>query len=139
MSATLLYRIAAVLLVVFALGHTWGFLHLAPASPAAVAVRDAMDHVRFESHGHRFSYGGFYVAFGLEVSIYLLFAACVAWRLGSLAARDARAIGALGWALFAAQAAGLALSWIYFGVPQVAFSGLASVLTGWAAWLAGRR
>jgi len=37
MSATLLYRMAAVLFVLFAVGHTYGFLTLRP--PSAEAAR----------------------------------------------------------------------------------------------------
>jgi hypothetical protein len=97
MNATLLYRIASVLLVVFAVGHTVGFLKFTPPTPEGVAVRDAMNGVHFHLGGGQYSYGGFYTGFGLFATIYLLFAAFVAWHLGGLAARSPQAIGALGW------------------------------------------
>jgi len=57
------------------------------------------------------------------------------WGLGT---HHARAIGALGWALFAVQFAGVVLSFLYFHLPAIVLSGLAAVIVGLAAWLAGR-
>jgi hypothetical protein len=45
MNATLLYRIASVLLLLFALGHTVGFLKFKPPTAEGVAVRDAITNV----------------------------------------------------------------------------------------------
>lgn len=81
MSATLLYCIAAVLLLLFAVGHTVGFMGFKPASPEGLAVRDAMNSVRFEFKGASHSYGGFYTGFGLTVTAYLVFSAFLAWHL----------------------------------------------------------
>jgi hypothetical protein len=134
MNATLLYRIAAALLILFALGHTIGFLHFKPPTPEAIAVRDAMTNVHFEVKGASFSYGGFYNGFGLFVTAYLLFSAFLAWHLGGLATREPQAIGGLGWAFFAVQVASLALSWIYFSVPPAVFSGIVAACVGWAAF-----
>ena len=135
MNATLLYRIAAVLLVLFALGHTIGFLKLKAPTQEALAVREAMDNVHFEMRGASFSYGGFYVGFGLYVSAYLLFSAFLAWHLGGLAARDPQAIGALGLAFFAVQVVSLILSCIYFSAVPAVFSALLAACLGWAAFL----
>jgi len=43
MKAVTLYRIASVLLVLFAAGHTFGFLKFKPSSAEGLAVRDAMN------------------------------------------------------------------------------------------------
>lgn len=135
MNATLLYRIAAVLLILFALGHTVGFLKFKPPTPEGLAVRDAMNNVRFQLRGAQFSYGGFYTGFGLFATAYLLFAAFLAWHLGGLASTNPQAIGMLAWAFFTLQLASLVLSWIYFLAPPVVLSGLIAFCTGWAAWL----
>ena len=134
MSATLLYRIAAILLILFAAGHTIGFLTFRPPTPESLAVRDAMNQVRFEVNGSRFSYGGFYLGFGLFVSAYLLFAAFAAWRLGALVRGCPRDAGQLGWALCAVQLVSLALSWIYFSAAPALFSAAIAVCIGAAAW-----
>ncbi len=135
MNATLLYRIASVLLLLFAVGHTIGFLNFKPPTPEGVAVRDAMNNVHFQVRGGNFTYGGFYIGFGLFATAYLLFSAFLAWHLGGLAQNNPQAIGALGWAFFAVQMVSLVLSWIYFFVPPAVFSALVAACLGWAAWL----
>ena len=87
MNSTLLYRIAAVLLVLFAVGHTLGFMTFKPHSTEGMAVREAMTTVHFEFRGKEYSYGNFYRGFGLTVTAYLLFSAFLAWYLGDVAAR----------------------------------------------------
>ena len=73
MKPSLWFRIAAVLLFFFALGHTVGFLRFRPATADGRAVLDAMNSVHFRVGSGSFSYGGFYVGFGLFVTSYLLF------------------------------------------------------------------
>jgi hypothetical protein len=51
MTATLLYRISAFVLVLFAVGHTLGFLRFKAPTPEGVAVQQAMDNVRFSVGG----------------------------------------------------------------------------------------
>ena len=96
MNARVLYRIAAVMFVLFAAGHTFGFLSFQPPTAEALAVRDAMTNVHFQVGHASFSYGGFYTGFGLYVTAYMLFSAYVAWHLSGLAgslARGRRAVG----------------------------------------------
>lgn len=132
MNATTCYRIAAVLFVLFTLGHTVGFLRFTPPTPEGVAVRDAMNSVQFAGHA---SYGGFYRGFGLYVSLYLAFSALVAWHLGDLARTAPGAVGPLGWALAVVQAFGFVLSWVYFSAPPAVFSAVLTLVLGAAAWL----
>jgi hypothetical protein len=135
MKATWLYRIATVLLVLFALGHTFGFLHFRPPTPEGVAVHDAMNNVHFQVRGENLSYGGFYVGFGLFVTAYLLFAAFLAWYLAGLVGTAPRVASTLGWGLFAVQVASLVLSFIYFAGPPTVLSGVLAACLGWAAWI----
>ncbi len=133
MSATALYRIAAVLLVLFAIGHTFGFLHFKPPTPRAAAVRQEMSDVRFPVRGGSASFGDFYVGFGLSITAYLLFAAFLTWHLGGLARSIPRAIGALGWAFCALQVASTAVSWVLIAPPPAVLFAVLAVCTGWAA------
>ena len=138
MSATVLYRIAAIVFILFALGHTYGFLSLRAPSAEARAVFDAMNTVHFEVGGHSFSYGGFYRGFGLSCTVSMLLSAFLSWHLGELA-RSARAsIGLLGWVFFAAQVAGGVLSFLYFGLPPMVLSALVAAIVGLAALRTGR-
>ncbi len=132
-SATLLYRIAAVLLVLFAAGHTFGFLQFTPPTQEGVAVRDAMNNVHFSDGSATLSYGGFYRGFGLSITVNMLFMALLAWHLGNLARTAPQTIGMVSWGFLAAQLVGLALSFKYFpGVPA-AFSSVVAICVGWAA------
>jgi hypothetical protein len=135
MSATLLYRIAAGLLLLFALGHTFGFLGFKPASAEGLAVRDAMNTVQFGFKGTNYTYGGFYKGFGLTVTAYLLFAAYLAWHLGGLAASQPHSIGALAWVFAAVQLACVVLSVAYLFLVPALLSGIVVVRLPWAAWL----
>jgi hypothetical protein len=138
MNAPSLYRIASVLLLLFALGHTVGFLKFKPPTPEGIAVRDSMRSMHFEVRGRNYSYGGFYLGFGLFNSAYLLFSAMLAWHLANLASRMPQAIGAVGWGLCLVMVASLALCWAYFNPIAVGFSAVLAVSLGWAAWLVQR-
>lgn len=135
MKATLLYRIASVLFILFAAGHTFGFLSFKPPSPEGLAVRDAMNSVHFQVKGSSFTYGEFYTGFGLYATVYLLFSAFLAWHLGDLARSNPPAIGALAWVFVAVQVASLVLSWKYFLLPPAILSALVAACLAWAGWL----
>jgi hypothetical protein len=135
MNATLIYRIASVLLVLFAAGHTFGFMRFKPSTPEALAVRDAMNNVHFQVRGADFSYGGFYTGFGLTITVYLLFSAFLAWHLGGLARAHPEAVGVLGWVFVAVQVAMVVLSWLYFSIAPAVLSVLIALCLAWAAWL----
>ena len=135
MKATWLYRTAAVVFALFALGHTFGFLSFRPSSNEGRAVFDAMNTVHFAEGGRTYSYGAFYRGFGLSCSVSLIFSGFLAWHLGELARKLPQAIGALGWVFFAVQIVGIASSLRYFGAPQAMFSALAALCVGCAAWL----
>jgi hypothetical protein len=137
MRARLLYRIAACVFVLFAIGHTYGFLTLRVPSPEGQAVYDAMNSVHFKAGGQSDTYGGFYRGFGLSCTVSIILSAFLAWHLGNLAQSNPRAIGMLGWVFFLAQLAGVALSFLYFGLPPAVLSTMVAVLVGSAAWLAG--
>lgn len=134
-----LYRIASVVFILFAVGHTVGFLTFKPATPEGLAVRDAMNQVRFQAEGSTVTYGDFYLGFGLYSTVYLLFSAFLAWHLGDLSRDNPRAIGALAWVFVAVQVASLALSWKYFLLPPVILSALATIFLAWAGWLVQAR
>jgi hypothetical protein len=138
MSATLLYRVAAFIFVLFAVGHTYGFLSLRPASPEGRAVYDSMNNVQFDVRGRSFTYGAFYRGFGLSCTASLILSAFLCWHLGDLARSAPAAIGMLGWVFFAVQVFGVVLSYLYFGPPPMVLGSLVALLVGAAAFLAGR-
>jgi hypothetical protein len=138
MSATVLYRISAVLLILFAAGHTVGFLKFQPSNADGAAVFAQMNSVRLQVGNGKLTYGDFYRGFGLFCTVYLLFAAYLAWHLGSVAQTNPQTIATLAWVFFALQLSSMALSWKYFLPPPVVFSAIIALCTGWAAWLVSR-
>lgn len=137
MRAALPFRICAVVLVVFAALHTFGFLRYTPATPEGIAVKTSMDDVRFPFASATRTYGDLYRGFGYFVSAYLLFAALVAWRLPVLltASRESFRILAIG--LLAAQTAAVVLSFVFFATPQAIFSIAVVACVAWGLAAAG--
>lgn len=83
--ANMLYRIAAVVAFIFFLGHTLGAIVHAPYfNPAASAVRSSMESVVFPCNGATCTWFGFYLGFGIIVSVFLIFAAFLLWFLAGL-------------------------------------------------------
>jgi hypothetical protein len=138
MKAATWFRITAVVMLLFAAGHTFGFLTFRAETPEGQAVFTAMNDVHFTAKHGTYSYGEFYMGFGLFISAFYLFEAWLAWFLGRMAARGVGETRAIAWALCALQVAGVGLSLRYFGAPQVFFSVLAGVCLGMGAMRMGR-
>ena len=137
MKASLLYRIASVLLVLFALGHTFGFRRTRPewrVEPLLASMRE--NH--FLVDGFSRTYWDFYVGFGLFVSALLLFAALVSWQLGGLAADAWVLMHGTAWALAICFAVVTVLSWRYFFIAPLVFSIAITTCLIAAAWLSGK-
>jgi hypothetical protein len=137
MKATLFFRIAAVVFVLFALGHTFGFLSLKPPTAEAQAVRASMDQVRFEVNGASYSFGEFYLGLGLSITLFLLFSACVAWHLGQLSRIAPRAVRVLGWIFCAMELASTIVAAMYISRVPAIFSGVVALCLALGSWKAG--
>src|SRR5690348_18311180 len=85
MKASTLYRVAAVLLVLFAAGHLAGFT-LSDPSWHVELLLTLMRSIHFDIGGIRRSYWDLFVAAGTIVGLCHLFAAALAWELGGLPA-----------------------------------------------------
>jgi hypothetical protein len=133
MSATLLYRIAAVLLILFAAAHTFGTLIAPPPTPEAAGIRASMNQL-FAVDGKSYSYGNFYKGLAICITVYLLLLAFLAWQMAGLAARHPEAIGALGWAFCAAKIATMIVAWVYIAAAPAITSALVALVLGLAAW-----
>jgi len=114
-----LYRIAAVLILLFDVGHSAGYPWSDPAwGPAPAVMRSG----HFRVFGFTRTYLDFYLGFGLFVSVFLLFAAIVAWQLGSLPPPTRTMLRGTAWALALCFAAVSVLSWMYFFTIPIVFS-----------------
>lgn len=137
MRASVLFRIASILLVLFAVGHTLGFRKTMPEWGVDSLV-GSMRAIHFDAQGFTRTYYDFYVGFGLFVSVLLLFAAGVAWQLGGLSRATLSQIPAITWSLAICFAVVTALSWRYFFVVPIVFSAVITFLLFLGAWVAGK-
>jgi len=138
MNATNWFRATAVILLLFALAHTAGFVRFVPDTAEGAAVRDAMSSVQFSIGGRQFTYRDFYNGFGFSVTVYLTFCAVLAWQLGALARTNPQLVTGIAWVFAATQAATLVVSVIYFFTPPIISSLLVAVTATVAAWLTQR-
>lgn len=136
MKSTTLFRITAVFFLLFAAGHTFGFLSFKPTTEQALAVRDAMNNVHFEAQGKIYSYGGWYRGFGLTATFAMLFEAFLAWHLGTMARRGSPDVKVLGRGFFVWQLPNLVLAYLFFGMIPMIFALAATVLVAVATWSA---
>ena len=137
MKASLLYRIASILLVLFAAGHTFGFSRTKPEW-GIEPVLASMQQIHFVVDGFSRTYWNFYVGFGLFVSVLLLFAALVSWQLGSLPADALLLMRGAAWALAICFVVVTILSWKYFFILPIVFSIAITACLVAAAWLSGK-
>ena len=135
MKASLLYRIASVLLVLFAAGHTLGFRQNVPEWRAS-SVIGAMQSVHFNAQGVSRTYWDFFSAFGFITSVFLLFAAVLAWQLGTVSGGNfVPFMRQTAWALAISFAAVTAVNWRYAFTTPIVFSVLITLCLAGAAWL----
>jgi len=138
MKASLFYRIAAVLLLLFATGHTLGFRQSDPRW-GVDALLGSMRSIHFEVQGFNRTYWDLFVGAGFFVSVFLLFSAVLAWQLGGLPADALARVRGTGWAFAVCFAAVTVLSWRYFFVLPIVFSAVITVCLVVAAWLSGKQ
>jgi len=98
MKASIFYRIASVLILLFAAGHTVGF-HRSDPDWRVDGVLDSMKSIHFNTQGFERTYWDFLTGFGLFVSVFLIFAAVVAWQLGRLSPSELVRLRGVTWAL----------------------------------------
>ena len=137
MSPSLLYRVASVLLVLFALGHQLGFRQIDPRWGVDSAL-GALKATQFEVQGMTRTHWDFFSGFGFFVTVLLFFAATLAFQLGGLPKETLRSLGLVTWTFALAFVAITLLTWRYFFVAPLVFSGLVALCLLMAAWSATR-
>lgn len=133
MKPSLFYKIASVLLVLFALGHTLGFRQIDP-SWKVDSLAASMQTIHFKAQGFSRTYWDFYLGFGLFVSVLLFLAALIAWQLGSIQAEILTRLTILKWGLALCFVAITVLSWRYFFWAPVIFSSMITLCLILGAW-----
>lgn len=137
MKASVWYRVASVLLLLFAVGHILGFRQSDP-SWGVDALLSTMRSLHFNVQGFQRTYWDLFLAAGFSVGVLYLFAAIVAWQLGGLSAETLARLRGIAWSFAVCFAAITIVSWKYLFVLPISFS---IVITGCltaAAWLSSR-
>lgn len=137
MKASVFYRIAAILLLLFDIGHTLGFRQSDP-NWGVDALLASMQSIHFNVQGFSRTYWDLFVGAGLFVSVFLLFAAALAWQLGGLSAETLVLMRPTAWMLAFCFVAVTILSWRYFFILPIVFLSLITVCLVAAAWLSAK-
>jgi hypothetical protein len=135
--ASVLYRIASILLLLFAVGHTLGFRRVDPKWGIDSLI-SSMRSIRFNANGFERTYWDFFVGLGLFVSVLMMFAAIIAWQFGALEPRTLAAMRLSAWGFVVCFAAVAYLSWRYFFTVPVVFSIAILLCLAVAAWISGK-
>ena len=134
MKASMLYRIAAVLLLLFAVSHTLGFRQSDPTW-GVDAPLGSLRSIHFDVLGFNRTYWDFFVAAGFSVAVLYLFAAILAWQLGGLPGAMLARMRGTAWGFALSFAAITVVSWRYLFIIPIAFSIAITVCLTAAAWL----
>lgn len=137
MKASIFYRVAAVFLMLFAVGHTIGFRESDPAW-GVDALLGSMRLIHFNVQGFSRTYWDFFVGIGLCVTVLFLFSAVLAWQLGGLPAETLARMRGTAWAFALCFAAITVLSWRYLFVLPIVLSLVITICLISAAWLSSK-
>ena len=137
MKASICYRVAAVLLLLFTVGHTLGFRQSDPKW-GVDALLGSMRSIHFEVQGFNRTYWDLFVAAGFSVGVFYLFAAILAWQLGGLPAETLARVRGIAWAFGLCFAAITVVSWSYLFILPIAFSIIITACLISAAWLSSK-
>lgn len=138
MRASMFYRIAAVLLLLFAVSHTLGFRQSDPTWGVDALV-SSMRSIHFDVLGANRTYWDFFVGAGFSVGVLYLFAAVLAWQLGSLPAATLALMRGTAWAFALSFAAIAIVSWRHLFIIPVAFSTAITACLTAAAWISPKQ
>src|SRR2546425_9725027 len=138
MKASMFYRIAAVLLLLFAVGHTLGFRQSDPKW-GVDALLGSMRSIHFDVQGFNRTYWDLFMAAGFSVGAFYFFAAILAWQLGGLPAATLTLMRGTAWAFALCFAAITVISWRYLFILPIAFSIVIASCLAAAAWLSAKQ
>ena len=138
MRASVFYRIAAILLVLFAIGHTLGFRQSDP-SWGVDALRSSMQSLHFDVQGSSRTYWDLFTAAGFSVGVFYLFAAILSWQLAGLPAATLSGMRGTAWMFALCFAVNAAICLRYLFILPIIFSIAITACLIAAAWLSAKR
>ena len=98
----------------------------------------ALRSKHFDVQGLDRTYWDFFTGFGLFVTVLLVFVAILSWQLGGLSKEALLALPMTTWGLALCFVAVTFLSWRYFFMVPMIFSGVITICLILAAWIAGK-
>ncbi len=130
-----LYRISSYLLILGALGHTFGgmlatVMHGRSSGPEADEVFSKMKSVHFIWQGAHCTWYDFWLGNGLSVSALLILGIVVLWVLGGLPPNQLKPVLPIAWAASISFALLCVLGFVYFAIGVGVMFGLIALLTG---------
>lgn len=138
MNASKWYRTSAVLLLLFAIGHTFGFSQSEPTW-GIDALLGSMRSIHFDVQGFNRSYWEFFVGNGYGVAAFLFFSVVLAWQLGKLPMATLAQLRVATWAFALCFAAITVVSVRYLFIIPIAFSAVITICLTAAAWVSGKQ
>src|SRR5215469_2315753 len=138
MRASMFYRIAAILLLLFGAAHTLGFRQSDP-SWGVDALLGSMRSIHFDVQGSQRTYWDLFLAAGFSVGVFYFFAAILAWQLGGLPPATLTLMRGTAWAFALCFAAITIVSWRYLFILPIAFSIVITLCLIAAAWLSTKQ
>ena len=137
MKASVFYRVAAVCLLLFALGHTLGFRQSDPQW-GVDSLLVSMRSMQFDVQGFHRTYWDLFLAAGFSVGVFYFFAAILAWQLGGLPVETLSRMRVTAWAFALCFAAITVVSARYLFILPIAFSIVITACLVSAAWLSSK-
>ena len=138
MKASVFYRAAAVFLLLFAAGHTYGFRHSDPTW-GVDALLSSMRSIHFNLQGFNRSYWDLFLAQGFSLSVFFVFSAILAWQMGSLPTETLARMRGIAWTFAICYAAIAVVSVMYLFIAPIVLSIAATACLSVAAWLGGKQ
>jgi len=137
MTASRWLRIAAVIMALFAAGHTMGG-RKAWSPVGETLVLEQMRTFQFDAMGTSRTYFDFYLGFGFVISVLQFMQAVLLWQVGGLAREDARRVRPLIATFLVAAIASTLVTWRYIFLVPTIFSIVYTVAVALAFVMAGR-
>ena len=129
LTPSLCLRLAAVLTVLYAAGHTLGGTE-SWSPPGDTEVLQSMRTFEFDVMGATRTYMDFYLGFGVYITVLLLLQAVLMWQVASLARHDPHRAGHMAAALSVGSLIGTFVVWkLIFIVPALFSLACASCAT----------
>ena len=138
MKSTVLLKTASVLMLLHFVGHTLGMMRGPSHGPEEVGVIESMKTHHFDAMGSSRSYWDYFLGFGFDASINMLFQAVLLWLLAGVARTNFAIVRPFIALLLAAWIASMLLYIKYFFLAPIAFAALMVLVLG-AAWVSARQ